>query len=51
VRVITLEQINEASIAETHVGLALGGGTLLLPLLAPDAWLLPYDVVTVAWKG
>jgi AcrR family transcriptional regulator len=35
----------------THVGLALGGGTLMLPLLAPDAWLLPYDVVTVAWEG
>ena len=37
--------------AEAHAGLALGGGTLLLCILYPDAWLLPYDVVTVAWEG
>jgi AcrR family transcriptional regulator len=39
------------SLAEAHVGFAVGGGTLLLSLLYPDAWLLPYDVVTVAWEG
>jgi AcrR family transcriptional regulator len=39
------------TVAETHVGLAIGGGTLLLSVVCPDAWLLPYDVVTVAWEG
>ena len=39
------------NVAEAHVGFAVGGGTLLLCLLYPDAWLLPYDVVTVAWEG
>ncbi|MGA1700176.1 MAG: hypothetical protein ACO4BY_03460 [Candidatus Nanopelagicales bacterium] len=39
------------NIAEAHVGFAIGGGTLLLCVLSPDAWLLPYDVVTVAWEG
>lgn len=39
------------NIAEAHVGFAVGGGTLLLCILYPDAWLLPYDVVTVAWEG
>lgn len=39
------------NVSESHAGLALGGGTLLLCILYPDAWLLPYDVVTVAWEG
>jgi AcrR family transcriptional regulator len=39
------------TVAEGHVALAVGGGTLLLSVLCPDAWLLPYDVVTVAWEG
>jgi AcrR family transcriptional regulator len=39
------------SLAEAHVGFAVGGGTLLLSVLYPDAWLLPYDVVTVPWEG
>lgn len=39
------------NIADAHVGFAIGGGTLLLCVLLPDAWLLPYDVVTVAWEG
>ena len=39
------------SVTEAHVGFAVGGGTLLLSVLYPDAWLLPYDVVTVAWEG
>lgn len=39
------------NLAEAHVGFAIGGGTLLLCILHPDAWLLPYDVVTVAWEG
>ena len=39
------------NLSESHAGLALGGGTLLLCILNPDAWLLPYDVVTVAWEG
>lgn len=39
------------TVAEAHVGFAIGGGTLLLSILYPDAWLLPYDVVTVAWEG
>jgi AcrR family transcriptional regulator len=39
------------NLAEAHVGFAIGGGTLLLCVLYPDAWLLPYDVVTVAWEG
>ena len=39
------------NIAEAHVGFAIGGGTLLLCVLHPDAWLLPYDVITVAWEG
>lgn len=39
------------TVAEAHVGFAVGGGTLLLCGLYPDAWLLPYDVVTVAWEG
>lgn len=39
------------NLAEAHVGFAIGGGTLLLCVLHPDAWLLPYDVVTVAWEG
>jgi AcrR family transcriptional regulator len=39
------------NLAESHVGFAIGGGTLLLAVLCPDAWLLPYDVVTVAWEG
>lgn len=38
-------------VAEAHAGYAVGGGTLLLCILCPDAWLLPYDVVTVAWEG
>lgn len=39
------------NLAEAYAGLALGGGTLLLCILYPDAWLLPYDVVTVPWEG
>ena len=39
------------NIAEAHVGFAVGGGTLLLSILSPYAWLLPYDVITVAWEG
>ena len=39
------------NVAEAHVGFAIRGGTLLLCVLSPDAWLLPYDVVTVAWEG
>lgn len=39
------------NLAEAHLGFAVGGGTLLLCVLHPDAWLLPYDVVTVAWEG
>ena len=39
------------NVSESHAGLAIGGGTLLLCILYPDAWLLPYDVVTVAWEG
>jgi len=39
------------NLAEAHLGFAIGGGTLLLCVLHPDAWLLPYDVVTVAWEG
>ena len=39
------------NVSEAHAGLAIGGGTLLLCILYPDAWLLPYDVVTVAWEG
>ena len=39
------------NLSEAHAGLAIGGGTLLLCILYPDAWLLPYDVVTVAWEG
>ena len=39
------------NIAEAHVGFAVGGGTLLLCILYADAWLRPYDVVTVAWEG
>lgn len=32
--------------AQTHVSYALGLGLALLPLLARDAWKLPFDVVT-----
>lgn len=39
------------NVSEAHAGLAIGGGTLLLCILYPDAWLLPYDIVTVAWEG
>lgn len=39
------------NLAEAHLGFAIGGGTLLLCVLYPDAWLLPYDVITVAWEG
>ena len=39
------------NLAETHLGFAIGGGTLLLCVLYPDAWLLPYDIITVAWEG
>jgi len=39
------------NLAEAHLGFAIGGGTLLLCVLYQDAWLLPYDVVTVAWEG
>ncbi|MFZ9988368.1 MAG: hypothetical protein ACO3ID_04380 [Candidatus Nanopelagicales bacterium] len=41
----------EFNLAEAHLGFAVGGGTLLLCVLHPDAWLLPYDVVAVAWEG
>ena len=30
-----------------HVGYAVGLGVAMLPLLCPDAYLLPYDVMTV----
>lgn len=39
------------NVAEAHLGYAIGGGTLLLSFLYPDAWTLPHDVVTVAWEG
>lgn len=32
---------------DVHLAYALGIGVELLPILAPDAWDLPYDVVTV----
>lgn len=33
--------------AELHVSIALGFGLSLLPVLHPEAWSLPYDVVTI----
>jgi AcrR family transcriptional regulator len=39
------------NVSESHLGYAIGGGTLLLAILCPHAWLLPYDVVTVPWEG
>ncbi|MFM1965437.1 MAG: hypothetical protein RL134_1162 [Actinomycetota bacterium] len=36
---------------EVQLGYAVGAGVLVLPLLCPGAWTLPYDVVTVAWEG
>lgn len=39
------------TVAEVHLGYAVGGGTLLLSFLYPDAWGLPFDVITVAWEG
>jgi hypothetical protein len=33
--------------AHLHMSVAIGIGVTALPLLAPDAWVLPYDVVTV----
>ena len=33
--------------AHLHMSVAIGIGVTALPLLAPDAWELPYDVVTV----
>lgn len=35
------------SMAYWHVGWAVGNGVLLVAQLHPDAWTLPYDVVTV----
>ena len=37
--------------AAAHMSYATGIGYALLPLLAPDAWTLPYDVVTRALPG
>lgn len=33
--------------ADIHLGQSLGNGVLVLPILAPECWTLPYDVVTV----
>lgn len=33
--------------AHLHLSVAIGLGVTVLPILAPEAWLLPYDVVTV----
>ena len=33
--------------ADLHVSIALGFGLSLLPVLHPEAWSLPYDVVTI----
>lgn len=33
--------------AHLHMSVAIGLGVTVLPLLAPDAWELPYDVVTI----
>lgn len=37
----------EAAASDLHLSLALGYGAELLPELLPDAWTLPFDVVTV----
>jgi len=34
-------------VASVHMGFAVGLGVIALPLLMPDCWSLPYDVVTV----
>jgi AcrR family transcriptional regulator len=36
-----------SSPADLHVSIALGFGIAMLPLLAPGAWSLPYDVATI----
>ena len=36
-----------SSPADLHVSIALGVGIAMLPLLAPEALGLPYDVVTI----
>ena len=36
---------------EVQLGYAVGAGVMVLPLMCPGAWTLPYDVVTVAWEG
>lgn len=36
-----------ASPAHLHMSVAIGLGAACLPMLVPDAWQLPYDVVTV----
>jgi AcrR family transcriptional regulator len=33
--------------AHLHMSVAIGLGVTVLPILAPDAWKLPYDVVTI----
>lgn len=35
------------SSADLHVSTAVGLGSAMLPVLAPDAWSLPYDVITI----
>ncbi len=36
-----------SSPSDLHVSIALGFGIAMLPLLAPEAWSLPYDVATI----
>ncbi|MBU6243894.1 MAG: TetR/AcrR family transcriptional regulator [Actinomycetales bacterium] len=39
-----------ASPAHLHLSVAIGLGAACLPMLVPDAWQLPYDVVTVPFN-
>lgn len=45
------ETVGESVAAQQHLDLALGIGATVLPALLPDAWELPFDVVTVPLLG
>lgn len=48
---ITAPEPDGRSPGQQHLDLALGAGVLTIPPLLPDAWMLPFDVVTVPLLG
>lgn len=48
---ITVPEPDDRTPGQLHLDLALGAGVLVVPRLLPDAWRLPFDVVTVPLLG